>query len=112
MSDLGYTGVPFPDSPIVSYPQQVSLKQSFPIQEEKPGEKDPSFKDIVAKFLSTVNQLQLDADAKVRGLATGEVKNLHEVMIASEKAGLAMQFTLQLRNRLIEAYQEILRTQV
>lgn len=92
-------------------PLQVSLVGTGDEKSVGAG-KDSSFKDIVAGFLSTVNQLQLDADAKVRGLATGEVKNLHEVMVASEKASLAMQFTMQLRNRLIEAYQDILRTQV
>ena len=109
MPDLNNMFVSLPIKP--EMPLQVSLTGTG--EEKSVGSgKESSFKDIVAGFLSTVNQLQLDADAKVRGLATGEVKNLHEVMVASEKASLAMQFTMQLRNRLIEAYQDILRTQV
>lgn len=105
--------IPVPIQPDVPLSGQVSFAApGFGIKEGLSIGKEPSFKEIVGNFLSTVNQLQIDADAKVRGLATGEVKNLHEVMIASEKAGLAMQFTMQLRNRLIEAYQDILRTQV
>lgn len=71
-----------------------------------------SFKDMVKGFLTHVNDLQIQADQKMQEFAAGKIQNLHEVMIAAEKAGLALQFTIQVRNRVIEAYENILRMQV
>lgn len=45
-------------------------------------------------------------------LATGEIQNLHQVTIDSLKAEIALQFTLQIRNKVIESYQEIMRMQI
>ncbi len=44
--------------------------------------------------------------------ATGKVQDIHQVMIALEEASLAMQLTLQVRNKLVDGFQEIMRTQV
>lgn len=62
--------------------------------------------------LKQVNQLQLDADKLTKEAAVGGDVDLHDVMIAGEKAGVAMQLTLQIRNKLVEAYQEVMRMQV
>jgi flagellar hook-basal body complex protein FliE len=66
------------------------------------------FGDVVGK----VNELQGKADKAVEMLATGESKNLHEVMIAMEKSSISFQFLTQVRNKAIEAYHEIMRMQV
>ncbi|MBI2267011.1 MAG: flagellar hook-basal body complex protein FliE [Armatimonadetes bacterium] len=71
-----------------------------------------NFKDIVMSFLGRVNDLQINADQKMQEAANGTATNLHDVIIAAEQANLAFQFTLQLRNRIIEAYQEVLRMQM
>lgn len=52
------------------------------------------------------------ADNDVRALAVGNVQNLHEVMIHLEEAKLSFQLLAQVRNRVLEAYQEVMRTQV
>jgi flagellar hook-basal body complex protein FliE len=50
-----------------------------------------------------------ESDQLARDFATGKNNNIHEVMIASEKAGISMRFLLQIRNKLLDAYQEIMR---
>jgi flagellar hook-basal body complex protein FliE len=71
-----------------------------------------SFSNLLEEAISEVNTLQNRADQMMEKLATGEVKDLHQVMIALEEANLALQLTLQIRNKVIEAYQEIMRMQI
>lgn len=70
------------------------------------------FAKSIGEMVNNVNNLQLDADKAIQQLATGESKGLHEVMIAVEKAGISFQFMTQVRNKAVEAYQEIMRMQV
>lgn len=65
-----------------------------------------------SELVSKVNDVQVQADKAVQGLASGENKNLHEVMIQVEKASLSFQFMSQVRNKALDAYQEIMRMQV
>jgi flagellar hook-basal body complex protein FliE len=71
-----------------------------------------SFKDMLDDAVSQVNQQQLDADGTIAKFAAGEISDIHDVMIAVEKAGLSLQYTIQIRNKMLEAYQEIMRMQV
>ena len=66
------------------------------------------FNELVAK----INELQVSSDQSIQQFATGENKNLHEVMIAMEKASISFQFMSQVRNKALDAYQEIMRMQV
>lgn len=70
------------------------------------------FRNSLAGALRQVNELQLQAEDLARALAAGQAQDLHQVMLAAEKANLSLQFTLQIRNKVIEAYQEIMRIQV
>ncbi len=65
-----------------------------------------------SELVSKVNEMQVQSDKAVQGLASGENKNLHEVMIAVEKSSISFQFMSQVRNKALEAYQEIMRMQV
>jgi len=67
-----------------------------------------TLKDAVGK----VNELQKTADLKMQKLATGESSNLSEVMIAAEKADIAVKLMVSVRNKMIDAYQEIMKMQV
>lgn len=71
-----------------------------------------SFTDILKGELNELNSLQLDAEQSTQQLITGEVQNAHEVMIKTQEAVLALEMTVQLRNKMVEAYQEIMRMQV
>ena len=59
-----------------------------------------------------VNNKLVDAENQVQRLAIGDVENLHQVMISLEHAKLSFQLAMQVRNRVLEAYQEVLRMQV
>ncbi|HEY8416581.1 MAG TPA: flagellar hook-basal body complex protein FliE [Limnochordales bacterium] len=72
----------------------------------------PSFAALLEQGLTQVNTLQAEADNAIWRLATGQADNLHEVMIAVERASIALELTIAIRNRLVEAYQEIMRMQV
>ncbi|MCL5045697.1 MAG: flagellar hook-basal body complex protein FliE [Actinobacteria bacterium] len=75
-------------------------------------ESGPSFTETLKQALGEVNRLQVEADQASMALVTGQTKDLHQVVIATEKASLALQLTLQIRNKVLEAYQEIMRMQV
>jgi len=74
--------------------------------------KDKSFADTLKEAVGTVNQLQKDADVKMQELATGRAKSIPDVMIAAEKADIALKLMVQVRNKIIEAYQEVMKMQV
>jgi flagellar hook-basal body complex protein FliE len=65
-----------------------------------------------SELVSKVNDIQVQSDKSIQGLASGENKNLHEVMIEVEKASISFQFMSQVRNKALEAYQEVMRMQV
>lgn len=72
----------------------------------------PAFGGSLADALDQVNQLQFDADAKIEDLAVGRADSIHEAVIALEKANMALQFTIQVTKKAVEAYQEIMRMPV
>jgi flagellar hook-basal body complex protein FliE len=65
-----------------------------------------------AQEVANVNSTVVAAEGDIRALATGEAHSLHEVMIHLEEAKLSFQLLAQVRNRLLEAYQEVMRMQV
>jgi flagellar hook-basal body complex protein FliE len=66
-----------------------------------------SFGEFMIESLNEVNRLQTEADAGVQRLLTGETDNVAEVFAASNKAGIAFDLLMEVRNRLMDAYQEI-----
>jgi flagellar hook-basal body complex protein FliE len=71
-----------------------------------------SFGDRVKKILGEINDSQLEAGEIAEQFATGEIEDVHDVMIAAEKAGVGLELVLEVRNRLIEAYREVTRMQM
>jgi len=71
-----------------------------------------TFSTVLKDSMSKVNELQQGADKAIDGLAKGEVENVHETMIAIEKANISFNLMVQVRNKLIQAYEEVMRTQV
>jgi flagellar hook-basal body complex protein FliE len=67
-----------------------------------------SLKDALAK----INEAQSHADVSVQSLLTGQSTNLHETMIALQKADVSFQLMLQVRNKIVGAYEEIMRMQL
>jgi len=65
-----------------------------------------------SELVSKVNDMQVQTDKSIQGLASGENKNLHEVMISMEKASISFQFMSSVRDKALSAYQEVMRMQV
>ncbi len=73
---------------------------------------DKTFASTLKEAIHQVDDLQKDADVMMQKLSTGETKNIPEVMIATEKADIALKLMVQVRNKIIDAYQEIMKMQV
>jgi flagellar hook-basal body complex protein FliE len=71
-----------------------------------------SFGEVLKDSLAQVNSLQHEADAAIQSLATGGTATLHDTMLAVQKAELSFRLMMQVRNKIVEAYQEVLRMQV
>ncbi len=71
-----------------------------------------NFGEFLTEALGEVNQLQNDSAKASFDLAAGTLQDVSQVTIAAEKASIAMQLTMQVRNKVIDAYQEVMRMQV
>lgn len=83
------------------------------------GPKSASIQNVADKFsealkgsIAEVNQALVTADRAAEQIAAGETKNLHEAMIKLEEADISLRLMVQVRNKAVEAYQEIMRMQV
>lgn len=79
------------------------------VSSSEPGK---SFADTLKDAVQSVNALQKESDVQMEKLATGKAQSIPDVMIAAEKADLAMKLMLQVRNKIIDAYQEVMKMQV
>ena len=70
------------------------------------------FSEYLNEALNNTNQLLLDSDQTAADFAAGKTDNIHQVEIAAEKADIALQFTTQIRNKILDAYNEIMRMQI
>ena len=68
---------------------------------------EPGFKDVLMKNLAEVNQLQQDATTAIEDLQTGKRDDLETVLAATAKADNAFRMLLQVRNKVLDAYEEI-----
>ncbi len=71
-----------------------------------------SFEQVLGNALDQVNNLQLQSAAVDEKLAAGQLEYLHQAVVLGEKAEMALQLTIQVRNKVLEAYQELMRTQL
>ena len=72
----------------------------------------PGFGDLFAQGLGEVNRQLVASQSELQGLANGDAANLHQVMIRLEETRLGFQLMVQVRNRLLEAYQDVMRMQI
>ena len=78
------------------------------------GEPDtrPGFKETLEESINRVNGLQFEAHKAMEDLAVGKSNNLHETMIAIQKAEISFKMMMQVRNKIMDAYHEVMRMQV
>ncbi len=73
---------------------------------------DDSFSNLMDKALSAVDAASQESLEEQTSLLTGQSQNIHSIAIAAEKADIALKMTLQVRNKALDAYQEIMRMQI
>jgi len=77
-----------------------------------PAPGSASFADQLKNAVAEVNDLQIGREEMVEKMVTGQVTEVHDVMIAAKESQLAFELLLEVRNKLLESYQEIMRMQV
>lgn len=70
------------------------------------------FADLIRDFVSDTSTEQAEAHQSVKDLVSGEANNIHEVVLTASEAEIAFRLMMEIRNRLISSYQEIIRMQV
>jgi len=73
---------------------------------------ETSFSDVINEAITKVNDLQIESSKKTEEFISGESSDIHSVIMAGSKADLALQMTLQVRNKVMEAYKEIMNMQM
>ena len=76
------------------------------------GKSKDTFSSLLMEAINNVNKTQKSSDEYKDMLAIGQLDNLHDLTIASEKADVALQLTLGIRNKVVDAYKEIMRIQI
>ena len=98
---------------ISAVPTVSGVPETFPSQPAAPAKNQTTgFSQLMEEMVGKVGEMQNDADRAIQQLATGQGKGLHEVMLAVEKASISFQMLTQVRNKAVEAYQEIMRMPV
>lgn len=83
----------------------VGLGQAPTLKVSKPGE---NFHQVLESAVQQMNDVNQKADQAIQKLATGEIQDVHQVMLAVEKANLTFNTMMKIRNKLIEAYNEVM----
>jgi len=82
------------------------------VQKKSTGPGGASFKDFLTEAVETVDKAHQASDQEIKKVLSGELQDVHSAMIAMQKADLSFQMMMQVRNKLLEAYQEVMRMQV
>lgn len=93
-------------------PPEINAKQMRPPQARPAGTEDQAFKDVLADAITEVQHLQNEADTTIRQLVSGEIKDVSEAMVAVQKADVSFQTMMTVRNKVMTAYEEIMRMQI
>ena len=89
---------------------QAFVLPSIKTRDALPKPDGESFGNLLKSLVQDVNGLQKDAAGIEKKFLAGEVTDVHQVMLASEEASVAFELFLEIRNKLIESYKEIIRT--
>lgn len=88
-------------------PQELALPAFKPTQITEASPE--TFKDTLSKFVQSVNDLQSKAADTETSFLKGEITDVHQVMIAVEEASVAFELLMEIRNKLLDSYQQIAR---
>ncbi|HWD18201.1 MAG TPA: flagellar hook-basal body complex protein FliE [Verrucomicrobiae bacterium] len=76
------------------------------------GSSSGSFENLLGSFVGDVNQKQAAASDSVNSLLSGKSSSLHQTMISMEEASISFQLMVEVRNKLLDSYQELMKMQV
>ena len=87
-----------------------NINQIKPQNVHKGKNNKNDFEKMLSESIKETNNLQLQANRAIEELATGRSESIHETMIAIEKATISFQMMMQIRNKIIDAYKEMIKT--
>lgn len=90
----------------------VSLVDNAAASHAAGGARSSGFMDSLQQAISKANDIQLGADQATEALMTGQTQNIHQTMVALQEADVSFQLMMQIRNKLVSAYEEISRMQI
>lgn len=96
-------------TPLIVGKLPLSLPKTSGTEVSKAGD---AFSKMLSSTIDQVSQADIQGNTAIEKLHTGEAKNLHEVMIAVEEADISIRMLVQMRNKALEVYNEIMRMQV
>ena len=82
------------------------------LKQPSAANKAPGFGRMLAQAIEDVNQKHVEADQAVADLVAGKSQDVHNVMIATQKADIGFQLLMQVRNKIVGAYEQIMRMQI
>ena len=91
----------------VNGPEQVKAPNNTP----EGGVSESSFGDVLKGFVDQVDEAQKGFDQAIEAVERGDTDNLHQLMIAQNQAQLTLKLAAEVRNKVVEAYRETMRTQ-
>jgi flagellar hook-basal body complex protein FliE len=89
--------------------EDISIKSRIQSPQEKPGD---NFSAVLKNAMDEVNTDQLKAETSIQDYVSGKETNLHNTLISLEKADISFKLMMQVRNKLLDAYQQVMRTTV
>lgn len=96
----------------IDSPNSITLMPPQPRDTGAISKSAAGFGDMLTSMMGKVNEAQITGDEAVTKLQSGEARHLHEVMIAVEEADVSLRMLVQMRNKALTAYEEIMRMQI
>lgn len=93
-------------------PADVSAREMRPARAPQRDEGVRSFQETLAETVSEVQRLQTEADTTIKKVVAGEITDVSEAMVQIQKADVAFRTMMTVRNKVMDAYQEIMRMQI
>ncbi len=93
------------------YGAQIPAAAPAPVADAQRTADGKTFQDVLTDFVKQVDQTQQQYDQAITAVERGETDNLHRVMLAQNEAQLSLKLAVEVRNKLVDAYKETMRTQ-
>ncbi len=92
--------------------QQIEKGISIDKAQKANKDKEGNFANLLKEAINEVSKVEKNADEEIKKVVTGEEKNIHKTLIAVEKADLSFQLMMEIKNKLMDAYNELMRTRI